>query len=881
MRNFLFSVFTLLSILCKSQTQFGTLVSFPDLYHTSGNIIDVANQLGAQCIRQSVTMQGWDGTSTRFDQFVAAGLKVVLNVNWGNPAGSPIPFPTDTNYYKTQLSAILDIHHPEVVVIENEELTEQYHSGPIEDYINELTAAIGVCHSKGLKVANAGLLTTPLCIVVYNDFVKRGMTVEADDFKNRTFNPQMLSYISNPGNDSDLGVKVEKCNKLISAFGNLDLDYINFHLAEIVNSGNYGNGDSATPKVYQEIVDFLASATGKPAMTNETAQKNLSPSLVTSMLNEYNKTGIKYVIWYSGDGDNLVIPDSALHNTDGTLRLNGIAFSNFMANRIVDLSKKAALFASPLSSFDTLCINSTSAYKIFTLIGPSLNGSNVTIGPLAGFTFSTSDTGAYTPSLVISGYGKSFTEAVYVKFNPAKLGYYSGSIPIRGGGVISTSVAVNGTVINSSPVLSANVASISCYGNINDGAIDLTTSGGTGPFTYSWTSSDLTFYKSSDQNINNLKPANYTVEVTSQAGCKITARYLVIEPDKLDVIIKKDSNIICKDGSTTVSVAATGGTLPYNGTGVFTVNYGTSSYTINDARGCNKTESLFVANGTDDGPSKPGSITGADADSKGVCGNGNYVYSISTVTGATSYNWKAPSGITITSINASKTSATLSASSSFSSGSLTVSAKNACGISPAQAKIINETPDNPGSITGPATVSKNKVGLVYAVSPVVAGLTYTWTVNNGAKITAGQNTASITVNWGILAGKVTVKAQNSCGTSTGISKDISISKFLVANGGDSELASSDEMNRNLAQDLQIMPNPVKQAANIIFNAGNEYNYLIKITDLSGRVLQVKQGLAVKGQNRISIDVHNFTTGIYIITLENKGSWRKSVKLVKE
>ena len=211
----------------------------------------------------------------------------------------------------------------------------------------------------------------------------------------------------------------------------------------------------------------------------------------------------------------------------------------------------------------------------------------------------------------------------------------------------------------------------------------------------------------------------------------------------------------------------------------------------------------------------------------------------------------------------------------------TVSAKNACGISPVQAKIISKIPDNPGYITGPATVSKNKVGLVYAVSPVVAGLTYTWTVNNGAKITAGQNTKSITVNWGILAGKVIVKAQNACGTSGGTSKDIGISMFLVANGSDSESASSDEINRNLAQDLQIMPNPVKQAANIIFNTANEYNYLIKITDLSGRVLQVKQGISVKGQNRITIDVHNFTTGIYIITLENKGSWRKSVKLVKE
>ena len=138
----------LLPFLSQAQTQFGSLVSFPDSINSSGNIIDVANQLGVKYIRYSLVVQGWDGTSTRYDQFTTGGLKVILNVNWGNPAVMPIPFPTDTIAYKNQLSSILDIHHAEVVVIENEELTAQYHSGPISDYINELTAAIGVCHLK-------------------------------------------------------------------------------------------------------------------------------------------------------------------------------------------------------------------------------------------------------------------------------------------------------------------------------------------------------------------------------------------------------------------------------------------------------------------------------------------------------------------------------------------------------------------------------------------------------------------------------------------------------------------------------------------------------------------------------------------------------------
>ena len=524
MRNLLLTVFILFASLCQSQTQFGVLVNFPENSSpSSGDVINVANQLGAQSLRQTVIMQEWDGTSTRFDQYQAAGFKVLLNVNWGNPAtNGPVPFPTDTVAYKAQLSPILDIHHAEVIVIENEEITEDYHSGPIEDYIAELTAAIGVCHSKGLKVANAGMLTTPLSILVYNDYLSRGMTAEAADFKTRTFNSYMTYYLSHPQSDSGLGLKVAKCQKLIAAFAKLNLDYVNFHLAEVVNGNTYSDGDSATPKVYQEIIDYLTRTTGKPVMTNEAAQKNLSPSLVTSMLTEFQKTGIAHLIWYSGDDFGVNFPDSALHNEDGTLRLNGMAYANFMANKTTDLSKPG-LYASPISTYDTVCISDTIQQRTFTLIGTSLNGSDVTVGPQVDFSFSTSQDGPYTPVLTVSGYGQSFTKAIYVQVLPSNLGYHYGSIPIYGGGVQSTGILASGTVINSSPALNANVNAISCYGNINDGSIDLNTTGGIGDFTYNWTSPDLPFFRATTQDLTDLKPANYIVEVTSKAGCKTKA----------------------------------------------------------------------------------------------------------------------------------------------------------------------------------------------------------------------------------------------------------------------------------------------------------------------------------------------------------------------
>jgi hypothetical protein len=47
--------------------------------------------------------------------------------------------------------------------------------------------------------------------------------------------------------------------------------------------------------------------------------------------------------------------------------------------------------------------------------------------------------------------------------------------------------------------------------------------------------------------------------------------------------------ISCNGGTTTITVSATGGTAPYNGTGTYTVRAGAYSYTITDANGCTAT----------------------------------------------------------------------------------------------------------------------------------------------------------------------------------------------------------------------------------------------------------------------------------------------------
>ena len=99
-------------------------------------------------------------------------------------------------------------------------------------------------------------------------------------------------------------------------------------------------------------------------------------------------------------------------------------------------------------------------------------------------------------------------------------------------------------------------------------------------------------------------------------------------------------------------------------------------------------------------------------------------------------------------------------------------------------------PANPGSILGNAAVCQGTSGVTYTITPVPGATNYTWTVPDGASITAGAGTAGITVTYGLTAssGTVTVFASNSCGNGTTASKAVTANikpntPLITANGG--------------------------------------------------------------------------------------------------
>ncbi|MFY7886172.1 MAG: autotransporter-associated beta strand repeat-containing protein, partial [Dolichospermum sp.] len=121
-------------------------------------------------------------------------------------------------------------------------------------------------------------------------------------------------------------------------------------------------------------------------------------------------------------------------------------------------------------------------------------------------------------------------------------------------------------------------------------------------------------------------------------------------------------------------------------------------------------------------------------------------YSVNSVTGATSYVWNLPSGMTLTSQTGP--SVTVLVSSTFESGSISVYALNGCNQTQVRTITVRKGVVPVGglsySITGSPIICSNATGSYTATT--VSGGTYVWEVPVGLTITSGQGTNSINVS---------------------------------------------------------------------------------------------------------------------------------------
>jgi len=117
------------------------------------------------------------------------------------------------------------------------------------------------------------------------------------------------------------------------------------------------------------------------------------------------------------------------------------------------------LTAGTLTPFGNVCVNSTAGPSNFTINGSNLTAADITVGPLAGFSFSTTAGGTYTASLTLTQPGGTFSQQVFVNFTPVAIQSYNGNIDIAGAGATTISVAASGAGANNPPAVTTGAAS--------------------------------------------------------------------------------------------------------------------------------------------------------------------------------------------------------------------------------------------------------------------------------------------------------------------------------------------------------------------------------------------------------------------------------------
>lgn len=304
--------------------------------------------------------------------------------------------------------------------------------------------------------------------------------------------------------------------------------------------------------------------------------------------------------------------------------------------------------------------------------------------------------------------------------------------------VVGLQPAITGTITQSTPIL--------CNGQLT--SISVTPSGGTAPYTYSWSNSVTT------QNNPNIPAGSYNVTITDSKTCTGTASISITQPTALTVT-PSATNISCKGGNNgSIDLVVNGGTgvktfLWSNGAtsqNISGLASGSYSVTVTDANGC-------INNATSVTITEPATAVTVSLQSKSnvTCfglSNGSILVTASGGTGTITY---------------SKDDTNFQASASFmglAPGNYTITAKDANNCTQVTSAISITQPSEVLAISG--IVKNNPLCNGNANGSLVVSVTggtapYQYSLD-------GTNFVSSNTISGLIAGNyvVTVKDANNC-----------------------------------------------------------------------------------------------------------------------
>lgn len=122
------------------------------------------------------------------------------------------------------------------------------------------------------------------------------------------------------------------------------------------------------------------------------------------------------------------------------------------------INTEPTLSVTELAPFDSACIFTIGDTNSITVSGINLTADDIIVGPLAGFSFSTAEMGAFTSSLALTQPGGTFSQQVFVRFEPTEAVAYTAEVEIGGGGALSVSAPVSAQGLDTTATIAITTA---------------------------------------------------------------------------------------------------------------------------------------------------------------------------------------------------------------------------------------------------------------------------------------------------------------------------------------------------------------------------------------------------------------------------------------
>uniref|UniRef100_UPI003F716244 T9SS type A sorting domain-containing protein n=1 Tax=Chryseobacterium aquaticum TaxID=452084 RepID=UPI003F716244 len=385
------------------------------------------------------------------------------------------------------------------------------------------------------------------------------------------------------------------------------------------------------------------------------------------------------------------------------------------------------------------------------------------------------------------------------------------------------------------------VTNVSCNGSSN-GAINLTATGGTAPYTFNWGGGITT------EDRTGLSAGTYTVTITDANGCTGTVNATVTQPATSVSGTTVVTNVSCNGSSNgAINLTATGGTAPYTfnwGGGITTedrtgLSAGTYTVTITDANGCTGTVNATVT--------QPTALSATISQTNISCNGGSNGSASITVSGGTTpytYSWSPTGGTGATATGLSAETYTV-----------TVTDANSCSITRTvtitQSAVV-------GAPTGAAIQSFNAGDTLSALVANGQGIKWYASATDATNHTGSLPMTTLIVNNTTYYATQTIGSCESTASLAVLAYNATLSVGNVITSTSS---------------MQIYPNPVREVLNF---SGEERINKVVIFSAEGR--KITEKILQKGER--SINVNSLVQGIYLIQVFTKDDV-KTFKFIKK